>query len=77
MSINIYKFGTEAMVAYGIGNKINSLITLPCNGVGSVTATILGQNMGAKQVYISIGNCETHFRNYSVVQLYYSIPACF
>ncbi len=50
MSKNVYKYGTEAMAAYGIGNKVNSLITLPSNGIGSATATIVGQNMGAGQV---------------------------
>lgn len=50
MSKNVYEYGTEAMAAYGIGNKVNSLITLPSNGIGSATATIVGQNMGAGQV---------------------------
>lgn len=49
MSKNVYAFGTEAMAAYGIGNKVNSVITLPANGIGSATATIVGQNMGAAQ----------------------------
>lgn len=50
MSRNVLKYGTEAMAAYGIGNKINSLITLPTNSVGSAVATIVGQNVGAKQL---------------------------
>lgn len=49
MSKNVYKYGTEAMAAYGIGNKVNSLITLPTNGIGSAVATIVGQNVGAEQ----------------------------
>ncbi len=49
MSRNVLKYGTEAMAAYGIGNKINSLITLPTNSVGSAVATIVGQNVGANQ----------------------------
>ncbi len=49
MSRNVYAYGTQAMAAYGIGNKVNSLITLPSNGIGSATATIVGQNMGAGQ----------------------------
>jgi putative MATE family efflux protein len=49
MSKNVYKYGTQAMAAYGIGNKVNSLITLPSNGVGSAVATIVGQNVGANQ----------------------------
>ena len=49
MSRNVYEFGTQAMAAYGIGNKVNGLITLPSNGIGSAVATIVGQNMGAQQ----------------------------
>lgn len=49
MSRNVYAFGTQAMAAYGIGNKVNGLITLPTNAMGSAVATIVGQNMGAKQ----------------------------
>lgn len=49
MSRNVYKYGTQAMAAYGIGNKVNGLITLPSNGIGSAVATIVGQNIGANQ----------------------------
>lgn len=49
MSRNVYAYGTQAMAAYGIGNKVNGLITLPSNGIGSAVATIVGQNMGAGQ----------------------------
>lgn len=50
MSRNVYVYGTGAMAAYGIGNKVNSLITLPSNGIGSAVATIVGQNIGANQI---------------------------
>lgn len=50
MSKNVYVYGTSAMAAYGIGNKVNGLITLPANGIGSATATIVGQNIGANQI---------------------------
>ena len=43
-------YGTGAMAAYGIGNKVNGLITLPSNGIGSAVATIVGQNIGANQI---------------------------
>lgn len=49
MSKNVYVYGTQAMAAYGIGNRVNGLITLPCNAIGSAVATIVGQNMGARQ----------------------------
>lgn len=49
MSKSVFRYGTQAMAAYGIGNKVNGLITLPSNGVGSAVAIIVGQNIGAKQ----------------------------
>ncbi len=49
MSRNVLKYGSIAVSAYGIGNKINSLITLPSTAMGSATATIVGQNVGAGQ----------------------------
>lgn len=47
MTKNVYQYGALAVAAYGIGNRINSLITMPSNAVGSATGTIVGQNMGA------------------------------
>lgn len=49
MSRNVYAYGTQAMAAYGIGNKVNGMITLPATGIGSAVSTIVGQNMGASQ----------------------------
>lgn len=47
MSKNVLVYGNQAMAAYGIGNKVNGLISLPANGVGSAVSTIVGQNIGA------------------------------
>mgnify|MGYP000791220834 CR=1 FL=1 len=47
MTRNVNVYGYIATSAYGIGNKINSLITMPASGVGSAVSTIVGQNMGA------------------------------
>ena len=49
MSKNVFSYGSQAMAAYGIGNKVNGLITLPSNGIGSAVATVVGQNIGAEQ----------------------------
>lgn len=49
MSKNVLVYGAEAMAAYGVGNKINGLISLPSNGVGSAVSIIVSQNMGANQ----------------------------
>jgi len=48
MSRNVLKYGSIAVAAYGIGNKINSVITMPSNAMGSAVATIVGQNIGAR-----------------------------
>lgn len=69
MSKNVYKYGTEAMAAYGIGNKVNSLLTLPTNGIGSAVATIVGQNVGARQ-YDRAENGYKIARNISIVFLF-------
>lgn len=50
MTRNVNAYGTTATTAYGIGNKINSIITLPANGIGSALATIVGQNFGAGNI---------------------------
>ena len=47
MSRSVQAYGMIATTAYGIGNKINSIITLPNNGIGSAISTIVGLNIGA------------------------------
>jgi putative MATE family efflux protein len=49
MTRNVVKYGSLATAAYGIGNKINGIITMPSNGIGSAVSTIVGQNIGASQ----------------------------
>jgi len=50
LSKNVFSYGKQAMAAYGIGNKINGIISLPSSGLGSATAIIVGQNFGAGQL---------------------------
>lgn len=50
MTKNVLKYGALATAAYGIGNKINGIISMPSNGIGSATSTIVGQNIGAKKM---------------------------
>lgn len=71
MSRNVFVYGTQAMAAYGIGNKINSMITLPTNGIGSAVATITGQNVGAGQ-YERARQGYRLSRNISVIFLFVS-----
>lgn len=50
MTKNVNAYGATAITAYGIGNKINSIITMPANGIGSAISTIVGQNFGAGNI---------------------------
>jgi putative MATE family efflux protein len=43
------RFGTAVVSAFGIGNRIISIATMPAMGLGQATATMVGQNLGAKQ----------------------------
>ncbi len=50
MTKNVLMYGDGAMAAYGIGNRINSIITMPANALGGAVSTIVGQNVGARQL---------------------------
>lgn len=50
MTKNVLTFGKAAMAAYGIGNRINGIITMPASAIGAAVATIVGQNVGARQL---------------------------
>ncbi|MFB6111215.1 MAG: MATE family efflux transporter [Halobacteriaceae archaeon] len=42
-------FGPAVVTAYGLGNRIVSLVFLPALGLGRATNTMVGQNLGAKR----------------------------
>lgn len=46
----IISYGEATVDAFQVGNKINSMILMPAMGVGSVTATFVGQNIGARNI---------------------------
>jgi|SRR5690554_43207 len=46
----IVSFGEATLAAFGIGNRINSLVLMPAMGIGNAMATIVGQNLGADQL---------------------------
>lgn len=68
MGKSVVKYGTVATAAYGIGNKVNGLVTLPSNALGSATATIVGINFGARQ-YDRADKAYRLSRNVSVIFL--------
>lgn len=43
----VISYGENTLAAFGVGNRINSLILMPAQGIGSSLATIIGQNLGA------------------------------
>ncbi len=42
-------YGTAAVAAYGIGLRLDLMVMLPGWALGAAVATVLGQNLGAKQ----------------------------
>ena len=50
LNIFVVSYGSSTLAAFGIGNRINSLILMPSMGIGSALATVIGQNLGANQI---------------------------
>ncbi len=42
----VVKYGADVLAAFGIGNRIISIIVMPAMGIGGAVATIVGQNYG-------------------------------
>lgn len=42
----IFSYGESTMAAFGVGNRITSLIMMPAMGIGSALAFYIGQNIG-------------------------------
>lgn len=47
LNIFVLSFGSETIAAFGIGNRVNSLILMPAMGIGAALAAVVGQNLGA------------------------------
>lgn len=46
----VTSFGAEVVAAYGIGVRVLSLIVIPALGFAMATTTLVGQNIGARQI---------------------------
>ncbi len=46
----VLSYGEDVLTAFIIGNRIVSLVMMPCMGIGSALSTIVGQNIGANLV---------------------------
>jgi Na+-driven multidrug efflux pump len=49
MTFVVSTFGTLAIAAYGIGTRILSFVIIPAIGFSIATATLVGNNLGARQ----------------------------
>ena len=47
LSVLVYQFAPPVVAAYGLGNRLASLVFLPAMGLGRATNTMVGQNLGA------------------------------
>lgn len=50
INIFVVKYGTEVLAAYGVGNRINNIIYVLINGIGTAVAILVGQNVGARNI---------------------------
>jgi len=45
----VARFGTPVVAAFGIGNRINSVVFMPSQGLAAATTSMVGQNLGANK----------------------------
>ena len=64
-------FGTEVVAAYGIGVRILSLIVIPALGFAMATTTLVGQNIGARQIKRAekVGNLSAKIAMYGLTSI--------
>jgi putative MATE family efflux protein len=84
------RFGTAVVSAFGIGNRIISIMIMPAMGLGQATATMVGQNLGAKEtrraeqsawagmgistVFLVAGSIVVYFLRDSLVRIFLDDP---
>ena len=81
MTALIATVGTDAVAAYGIGNRFVSLVWLPTVAMGMAVETVVGQNLGRgrrerarRTVYVAIVILATSFLVASVVTVWFARP---
>ncbi|MDO5717454.1 MAG: MATE family efflux transporter [Tissierellia bacterium] len=67
LNIFITAYGTTTLAAYGIVNRITSLLMQPTMGIGAAIPAIIGQNMGAKR-YDRVRECfkKSHILSFTI-----------
>jgi len=51
LMVFVAAWGTNTVAAYGIGMRLNMAVMIPVFGLGFASATLVGQNLGAKKEY--------------------------
>ena len=81
MTALIATVGTDAVAAYGIGNRFVSLVWLPTVAMGMSVETVVGQNLGSgrrerarRTVYVAIALLASTFLVASVVTVHFARP---
>ncbi|CCQ34412.1 phosphonopyruvate decarboxylase protein [Halorhabdus tiamatea SARL4B] len=81
MTALIATVGTDAVAAYGIGNRFVSLVWLPTVAMGMSVETVVGQNLGAghrdrarRTVYVAIAILAAAFLLVGAVTFVYARP---
>lgn len=68
----IASYGTSTMAAFGMVNRITSLIMQPPMGIGAALTSIVGQNLGADQA----PRAKEAFKKSSIIVLSISVIGC-
>ena len=50
INIFVVKYGTDVLAAYGVGNRINNMIYVLINGIGTAVAIMVGQSVGSRNI---------------------------
>lgn len=81
MTALVATVGTDAVAAYGIGNRFVSLVWLPTVAMGMAVETVVGQNLGSdrpdrarRTVYIAIAILGTAFLVASALTVWFARP---
>ncbi|MFH0887047.1 MAG: MATE family efflux transporter [bacterium] len=65
----VASFGTAAIAAYGIGFRLNMLLMMPGFAFGMASASMVGQNLGAKKIDRAVKSAWTAVRYYGIFML--------
>lgn len=69
----VSSFGTAAIAAYGVGLRLNMLALMPGFALGMAAGTLVGQNLGAKQLERSNTSAWTAVFYYAIFMVILSI----